>query len=145
MPLRLQTQPQQLQLTDSGRWLKFRFTVFASVDAPRQWGSRKVPILDVKKVKHDAQEIINLHSYQSIKRFYFISLFSPNQSYQKVVITRIANMKPVSLSDWHQISATLTQIGYVYVPSRFICIRITSGALKRKKKTGSLTCLPLDQ
>ena len=41
----------------------------------------------------NAQKMINLHcSYQSIKGLYFISLFSPNQSYHKFIITSIINM-----------------------------------------------------
>ena len=40
----------------------------------------------------NAQKMINLLSYQSITGLCFISLFSPNQSYQKVIITSITNL-----------------------------------------------------
>ena len=40
----------------------------------------------------NAQKMINLLSYQSITGLCFLSLFSPNQSYQKVIITSITNL-----------------------------------------------------
>lgn len=54
--------------------------------------------------------LINFHSYQSIKGFYFISLFSSNQSHQKAIITSIINVRLVNELDWHQSCAILTQV-----------------------------------
>lgn len=79
-----------LQLTDSGRWLKFRFTVFAwtrhvnRVPGKFLFAQRSHSWYQKSK---EPKDIFNFHSYQSIKGFYFMSLFPPNQSYQKVIIT----------------------------------------------------------